>query len=153
MKADSLSCRQPTRYDGLFVCGNDEQCQASAQEDHHGESVKGLLLFHVCFRISSLLLPGLRPIEFDFVLVRPVNGRVERGVDGSAVRVFAVFALSELFLCAACRFFACLFLPLHFFLTLLECNRHRCLLEVRLTKELNLKEVYRKRNRRKYRKG
>ncbi len=39
MKADSLSCRLPGRYDGLFVCGNDEECQTSAQENQHGQSV------------------------------------------------------------------------------------------------------------------
>src|SRR5258708_1980169 len=37
------------------------------------------------------------------------------------------------FFCAAFRFFLLFFAPLHFFLALLECNRHECLLEFRLT--------------------
>ena len=39
METDSLSCRLPARYGGLFVRGNDEERQTSAQENQHGKSV------------------------------------------------------------------------------------------------------------------
>src|SRR5207237_6032747 len=67
----------------------------------------------------------LRAVEFDVVLMRPVDGRVQCWID-RAVHGFAFFVFGEFLLCAAGGLFARFFLPLHFFLAFLECNRHRC---------------------------